>query len=90
MSKNTVSRDQANVVLQAIHDTYDIKPGNEPILREHDHEGLPPGCWSIDWEHGGPTWNHSFSAEFDFPFGFEGHGEVVKPIGPYAIGIFPA
>lgn len=91
MSKETaVSRETAEVVLQAIHHTYDIEPGCGPNLREHDHEGLPPGCWSIDWEHGGRTWHWTFAAEFGLPAGCEESAVLLKPIGSHSIGIFPA
>lgn len=90
LDKPAVSRETAEVVLQAIDHTYDIKPGSEPILRDHAYEGLPPGCWSIDWEHGGRTWNFNFSAEFGLPAGCEGSAVVIKPIGSHSIGIFPA
>lgn len=90
MSRNTVSRETAEVVFHAIHQTYNVKPRSGPHLRGPEYEKLPPGGWSIDWEHGGRTWNQNFSAEFGLPAGCGGSDVVIKPIGPHSIGIFPA
>jgi hypothetical protein len=88
-NKPAVSRETAEVVLQAFDHTYDIKPGSGPNLREHGHEGLPPGCWSIDREHGGRTWNHAFSVEFGLPAGCEGPEVAIKPIRRLLCREFP-
>ena len=65
-----VSREDAEDVLDAIKRRW---PAQEwglrgPNLRDHTHEELPRGCWSIDWEDGPQDWAlHPFETTVDWP-----------------------
>lgn len=47
-----VTRRQAEQALAAIVAHFPGYEGEHANLRDHHHEQLPHGCWSIDWEDG--------------------------------------
>jgi hypothetical protein len=79
-----ITRKQAEKVLQDIRERFsDDDMSTGPNLRDSQHEGLPSGSWSIDWEDNGWDWaiaysnNHSSKSVF------------VEPINGYTLGIYP-
>lgn len=60
-----------------------IKAGySRPNLRDADHEGLPKGSWSIDWEDGPEEWCYEFSTAVS--------GVFVEPIYSFILGLYDA
>ena len=81
MSK--VSKAKAEKVLaelQEIADKYGISNG--PNLRDHHHEELRPGSWSIDWEEGPEGWCYDFTTKVP--------GVFVEAINHCIIGVHAA
>lgn len=61
-----------------------------PTLRSHEHEGLPEGCWSIDFE-GDYDWTIRFSeAHFEGKFPKIDDSVFIEPINGWLLGIYPA
>lgn len=53
-----------------------------PNLRDSDHEELPEGSWSIDWEDGPYEWCYEFSSKVP--------GVFTEPIYSFVLGVFDA
>lgn len=86
MSKATVTRNQALAVLVEIQEEYRsyIGASTGPTLRDNDHEELPEGCWSIDWEEGPEGWVFQYSSQHRIP------GLLLEPINHVILGVYPA
>jgi len=85
MSTQHVTREQAEAVLAEVKDRF-REAGwfvNEANLRDHNHEGLSEGSWSIDWEGVSPEdWAIGYKTEVP--------GVHVEPILSFVLGIYPA
>ena len=53
----------------------------KPNLRDSDHEELPDGSWSIDWEDGPEEWCYAMPAS-KIP------GVFVEPIMSFILGVY--
>jgi hypothetical protein len=61
-----VTRKQATDILNALTARYPAEVYGTPNLRDHTHENLRPGSWSIDWEGGPYEWAlHAFQDAID-------------------------
>lgn len=88
MTKATVTRKMAVAVLTDIKETYsDYLAGAStgPTLRDNDHEELPEGCWSIDWEEGPEGWVFEFSSVSP-----RYSDVLLEPINHVILGVYPA
>lgn len=60
MGRRGVTKAQAEKVLKQVRMAFAEYLGDEPYgtptLRDHNHECLDSGCWSIDWEEGPFEW----------------------------------
>lgn len=86
MSKNIVTNEQAEQVLQAVKDKwpmYVVPFSDGPTLYPHDHEEMPKGCWSIAWEGGPEDWSWRTSMEITVP------GVFLEPMNSWCLGLFP-
>lgn len=81
-----VTRKQAEAVLadiKATYASYITAPTDGPQLRTNDHEELPTGCWSIDWEEGPTDWT------LDYSQARSGQGQLLEPINHIILGVYP-
>jgi hypothetical protein len=53
-----------------------------PNLRDHTHEEMPEGSWSIDWEDGPDEWCYRFSTKVS--------GVHTEPIFSFVLGLYDA
>lgn len=51
-----------------------------PNLRDSDHEELPEGSWSIDWEDGPYEWCYGFRSNVP--------GVFTEPIMSFILGVY--
>lgn len=80
-----ISRTTAETILRDIRRAYAVPAGEGgPNLRDNDHEELPEGCWSIDWEEGPYEWAYNYSTRAS------GRGLLLEPINSFVLGIYPA
>ena len=87
MTKHTVSRTAAQAILddiKAVYAQYLMGASTGPTLRDHDHEELPAGSWSIDWEEGPEGW------VFEYSQNTGQLGLLLEPINHVILGIHPA
>lgn len=88
MSKQTVSRKTAEAVLADLKTwapQYAEHAASGPNLRDNDHEELPEGCWSIDWEEGPYEWTYDYSLQ-----AAGAHpGLLLEPINGCILGVYP-
>lgn len=85
-AQNRVTREQADAVLEELKTRFlawDVEAAN---LRDHEHEELSPGSWSIDWEGQGFTCPESWAIDYET----EVPGVFVEPITSFILGIHPA
>jgi hypothetical protein len=85
---NTISRKQAEAVLTELKDRFS-KAGwlvDRANLRDHNHEGLLPGRWSIDWEGQGSICPEDWAIDYQT----EVPGVLTWAIMPFVLGICPA
>lgn len=54
-----------------------------PNLRAHDHEELPEGCWSIDWEGGPEDWAIRYADKV------RRTDILLEPIYSFILGLYP-
>lgn len=86
-----ITRSDAEAVVAAIVNRWPdaASSAGSPNLRDPDHEGLDPGCWSIDWEGSVDDWTIHFT-------GAVSTGAVALPVGVFAepingciLGLYP-
>jgi hypothetical protein len=87
-----LTESDARKVLDEITKLWPVGEGQDgPNLRDHDHEDLSPGSWSIDWEGG--------DAPYDWTFLFVDRqyesrtipaGVFIEPINGVILGVYPA
>ena len=53
---------------------------SKPNLRDHTHEELSEGSWSIDWEDGPSEWCYGYRTQVP--------GVFVEPIMSFVLGVF--
>jgi hypothetical protein len=81
-----VSREQAEAVLEELKTRFlawDVEAAN---LRDHTHEELPKGCWSIGWEGQGFICPEAWAVDYQT----EVPGVFVEPLNSVILGLYPA
>lgn len=80
---SVITRRQAEAVLSAVKDHWSpVFWGSSPKLRDHTHEGLRPGSWSIDWQDGPEGWALKPIPSLD-------QDVFLEPVNAYTVGIYP-
>lgn len=78
-----VTKTQANAVLAEVKEmASQFGASDAATLRDHHHEELRPGCWSIDLEGGSEDWAYTFVTKVP--------GVYVEAINHCIIGVYPA
>lgn len=78
MNKRTANKVLAE--LEATHAEFIAAGFGRPTLRDADHEGLPKGSFSIDWELGPENWSSSFFCTVP--------GVYVEAINHWLMGVY--
>lgn len=79
----SVPRKQAETLLLLIKQHYNTWPQTSgPNLRDHNHEELQPGSWSIDWDGGPDEWAYT-------AYEFLPQGLLYEPINAFILGVHP-
>jgi hypothetical protein len=95
-----VSRRDAERIRDLISSTFRAAElsGQEPMLFDHQHEGLRPGCWSIAMEGGVYDWPQLFphggrDEEYGISWpdvsGQLPRGVFLEPINNCILGVYP-
>lgn len=75
-----MNRKKAEKVLAEVKAKFPAYADTTPNLREADHEELPEGSFSIDWEDGPYEWCYSFTSEVP--------GVFTEPIMSFILGVY--
>ena len=85
---DTVTRKQAEAVVEQIKAEFPAEAGwdhSQIHLRDHTHEELPQGRWSVDWEGQGLVCPEEWAVKFRCTV----PGVGVEPILPFILLIYP-
>jgi hypothetical protein len=87
-SQDRVTRKQAEAVVEEIKRQFPAEQGwdhDQIHLRDHTHEGLPKGRWSVDWEGQGYVCPEDWAVKFTTSV----PGVGVEPIMSFVLLIYP-
>lgn len=88
MTKSKVTKAQAEKVLGTLKKMF---PDGDFFLASHEHEEMPPGCWSIAWEGSGLDFWPGMASESQFLKPGTFPAEVfIEPMTSWCLGLYPA
>lgn len=79
-----IAREQAEQVVAKLQKKFkkNYHDHNPFSIRDHNHEGLPEGSWSIDWEGEVPDW--AFKVKENIVPGVH-----VEALEPWCLAVYP-